>query len=58
VRPNVPWRLELATKDYWETTARAAIDLEKTELVINSMHGPLINKFENYLSDKAIKVLR
>jgi len=58
IRPNAPWHLEIAAKNYWETRAKAAMDLEKTERAINSTHGLLTKEYEDYFSTQSIRFLR
>jgi len=58
IRPNAPWHLEVRTRNYWETRAKAAMDLEKTERAINSTHGLLIKEYEDYFSAQSITFLR
>ena len=58
IRPNAPWHLEVRARNWWETRAKAAIDLEKTEVAINSTHGLLIKEYEDYFSAHSITFLR
>lgn len=58
VRPNIPWSAEAKNEQYWETTARAAIDLEKTERAINSAQTLFIERLDSYITRAGIRILR
>jgi hypothetical protein len=58
VQSNIPWRRELRTKKWWETSLKAAQDLKRTEDVIDATHSVLIAGLDLHFSNKGIAIQR
>jgi hypothetical protein len=58
VRSNIPWRRELRTKKWWETSRKVILDLKRTEDVTDATHSVFIASLNLYFSNKGIAIRR